>query len=1373
MEHARPPAELSLEGGPATRSESWRKWRKLFEVFLKASGVSKEPKEVQASLLVNLIGPAGYEVYNTFNFAKGESEDDIQCVLQKFENHFGTKPNITVRRFKFFTRNQDERETIDEYVTALRLLSQNCEFGDLQESLLRDKIVCGITNNTVRDRLLRTDELTLAKAIQVCQAAEISKEEGLCIEGGSEEVQVNAVFGRGASRQRGGGSGGGARSRGGAGGWRGRGRAAAAAGVCARCAGARCAGDDRCPARDALCFACDRKGHFSRVCERKKTTREVLNLSVNSNESEYEEMFYVNTITADKKLSKSSVEWVENILCNGKQIIIKIDTGSMINVISKKDFLKIGLSVKQLKPFTKLVHSFTGNRLPIIGTDDLTIVLKNKTYVLPFVVADFKCQNVLGLNACMALGLINHIDLISLDKYSNLFHGLGRLPGKYSICIDKNVQPVMCPTRKIPLGLKDKLSVELKRMEELGVVRKVNHPTDWVNAIVLVGKKDGSIRVCLDPRPLNRCVRRAQFTLPTVTELAVRLRGATHFSVLDARCGFWMVQLDDASADLCTFSTPFGRYQFLRLPYGISCAPEVFHGKLRQHLEDLEGVESFIDDVIVWGQSKEEHDKRLESLLQRAQTIGIKFNRDKCKFGVPEITYLGHRFDANGMKADDCKVKAILEMPHPTDRKALERFLGMVNYLSKFIQNCSECVNVLRGLLKKDVEWVWESHHSKAVENLKRKVASAPVLSLYSPEAPVVLSVDASSVALGAVLLQNDRPVEFASLTLTETQTRYAQIEKEMLAIVFAVERFRQYIYGRSDVIVHSDHKPLEALFNKPLVAVPARLQRMMMRVQGFDIKVVYVPGKYMYIADTLSRAALSESMHERVSEDVDVQTCFMLENVPFSEVKRKLIKKETELDGDCRQIMRYIKNGWPKNRREISEKINVFWPYREQLHCMDGMIFKGECVFIPRSIRKDMLRRVHEGHLGIERCKRRAREVMFWPGMGEDVEREVRRCEACALHAPRPRRQPLAPHAVPSAPWHKLASDIFEYRRKRYIILVDYFSNYVEVGELTGITSKQVINFMKSQFARHGIPAELVTDNGPAYSSMEFKKFMQEWEVHHVTSSPHYPQSNGKSERTVQTIKNLLKKCIDSNEDFNLSLLNFRSTPRNGMDSPAQMLMGRRLNTRLPISSNLLNEPVDKNRNYQAMLTKRRYMKEQYDRSAQPLGEVSVGDKATLVCHGDRKPVTIVARAQTPRSFIVEDRQGNKFRRSRAHLVVRMPTGSSVTSPTPLAPSASLSFRSNKSPSCGFDPRVVPGIIRRRRNEVAECENKEQLQMTNTASHTPSMLDSSLSSSFNSRVSKAAPSPSPSPPSVPIQRSRERTARMLANYIFGPNEKE
>nr|XP_034824747.1 uncharacterized protein K02A2.6-like [Maniola hyperantus] len=1016
MEHARPPTELVVEGGPASRADAWRTWRKQFQVFLKASGVAKEPADVQASLLINLIGPAGYDVFTTFTYDKGESEDNIGCLLKKFDEHFGTKPNITLARFKFFTRSQDSGETIDQYVTALRVLSQYCEFAQLRDSLIRDRIVCGISNNTVRDRLLRTEDLTLAKAVQICEAAEMSKEESRLIEASTTEASVDAI-------------------------WKESGRGAASA---------------------------SRGGGGGR-----------------------------------RRLRGTRAAW---------------------------------------------------------GT----------------------------------------------------------------------------------------------RMETLGVIRKVSHPTDWVNAIVVVAKKNGDIRLCLDPRPLNRAIRRAHYSLPTVTELAIKLRDAKYFSVLDARSSFWMIELDDASANLCTFGTPFGRYQFLRLPFGINCASEVFHAKIKQHLEGLEGTDSFIDDIIVWGRTKEEHDMRLESLLHRSKDIGIKYNFDKCKFCVQEIIFLGHKFNSNGMQPDDSKVKAILDMPYPSDRKALERFLGMVNYLSKFIPNYSESVAVLRNLLRKDSEWAWYSKHSEAVDTLKKKLSTAPVLALYSMELPVVVSVDASAHALGAVLLQAGRPVEFASLTLTDTQARYAQIEKEMLAIVFAVERFRQYLFGRRDITVQSDHKPLEALCGKSLASVPIRLQRMMMRIQGYDLKVVYTPGKYMYIADTLSRAALPDLMNDRISAEIESQTCFLIQNIRFSDEKLELVKKHIDSDPESKSIISYIVNGWPKHKKNVNENLRLFWQYRNALHYANGLIFKSDVLYIPQSLRKLMLDRVHEGHLGIDRCKRRARDVMFWPGMSRDVERAVRGCEACALHAPAPRVAPLNQHYVPNIPWQKLGSDIFEYKKKHYIILIDYFSNYVEVGMIRNLSSTSVINFLREQFARHGVPLELITDNSTAYSSLEFKKFMAEWDVRHVTSSPHYPQSNGKSERTVQTIKQLLKKCIDSGQDFYVSLLNFRTTSREGMDSPAQILMGRRLNTKLPINHKLLKEKVDNDANYSAILKRQKGIKQHFDKHATPLRDLSAGERVILADGVRRKPVSVVARAPEPRSYFVRDDAGRVCRRTRRHLIAR-----------------------------------------------------------------------------------------------------------------------
>ncbi|CAK1600456.1 unnamed protein product [Parnassius mnemosyne] len=392
---------------------------------------------------------------------------------------------------------------------------------------------------------------------------------------------------------------------------------------------------------------------------------------------------------------------------------------------------------------------------------------------------------------------------------------------------------------------------------------------------------------------------------------------------------------------------------------------------MRQLLEDLEGADSFIDDIIVWGRNKHEHDRRLIALLKRAREINLKFNKKKCKIAVEEVTYLGHIFDKNGMRPDPNKVKAISEMAQPSDRKSLERFLGAVNYLSKFIPCYSDRALPLTNLLKKDCIWRWELSEQTAFDKLKESVCTAPVLALYDVSQPVLLSVDASRDALGAVLLQVGRPVEYASRTLTDTQRRYAQVEKELLAIVFACERFHQYIFAKNDVVTETDHKPLESIFKMPLMSVPARLQRMMLRIQGYDLIVKYKPGKYMYISDALSRAPLPDlALDDKLDKKILCQVKLIVNSIPISNNKLTLIKNETKKDFDLCTLLNYIKLGWPHDKCNVIENLKKYWSLKNELYVVDDVIFRDNVVLVPRSLRTDMLKIVHEGHLGIDRCK-------------------------------------------------------------------------------------------------------------------------------------------------------------------------------------------------------------------------------------------------------------------------------------------------------------------------------------------------------------------------------------------------------------------
>ena len=402
------------------------------------------------------------------------------------------------------------------------------------------------------------------------------------------------------------------------------------------------------------------------------------------------------------------------------------------------------------------------------------------------------------------------------------------MPGEHQIVTDPSVSPVVHAPRKVPIALLPKLRVALDDMERDGIIVKCDKPTDWMSSLLIVEKKIGSPRLCLDPRDLNKAIKREHLVVPTCEDVTARLHGKrVFFSLIDMTNGFWQVCLDDESSRLCTFNTPFGRYHMRRLPFGISSAPEIFQKRNTQVFGDIDGVHIIFDDLIIAASDDSEHDQILRKVLERARANGVRFNRSKVQLRLPEVKYLGHLLSANGVRPDPDKVIAIREMPTPGDRKELLRFLGMTTYLSKFIPAYSTITDPLRLLLKKDALWQWHPEHDSAVSKLKEQVEKTPTLAYFNPNKPVVIQTDASSTGIGSCLLQDERPIAFASRSLTDAETRYAQIE-ELLAIVNACEKFSHYIYGHQTT-VHSDHKPLEAIWRKQINATSPRLQRMLL----------------------------------------------------------------------------------------------------------------------------------------------------------------------------------------------------------------------------------------------------------------------------------------------------------------------------------------------------------------------------------------------------------------------------------------------------------------------------------------------------------------------------------------------------------------
>ena len=329
----------------------------------------------------------------------------------------------------------------------------------------------------------------------------------------------------------------------------------------------------------------------------------------------------------------------------------------------------------------------------------------------------------------------------------------------------------------------------------------------------------------------------------------------------------------------------------------------------------------------------------------------------------------------------------------------------MLTYLGKFVPNLSQIAEPLRALLEQNSEWQWRHEHEENFRKLKKLPVNAPVLQYFRPDQPITLSVDASSKGLGAVLLQNGHPIAYASRALSTTQQRYAQIEKEMLAVVFGCTKFHEYIYGVPNVKVESDHKPLETILKKPLYQAPVRLQKMIMTVQKYSIDVVYHPGKYLVIADTLSRAFLPEPPDETLEAKFEVN---VISIVPISEAKWSQLKQNTQADDQLQKLLSVVKSEWPDKKQDIPTECSPYWNYRDEISMLEGVLFKGEKVIIPSSMHTEMLKCIHNSHLGIEKCKRRARDILFWPGMNSQIQDVVSNCCICNRYQRRNTKEPL-----------------------------------------------------------------------------------------------------------------------------------------------------------------------------------------------------------------------------------------------------------------------------------------------------------------------------------------------------------------------------
>jgi hypothetical protein len=1253
-------------------AENWRRFQDQWDNYVVAADLTEASSERQAAIFLTCVGGEAYDVYRSMTFASDAERKRIKPITDAFKAYCIGSVNVTYERYMFNRRIQETGERFDTYLGELRRMAKSCSFGEVEESMLRDRIVVGIRDDTTRHKLLQIRDLTLAKAVDICKASEDASRQLRAMTSSSATGEVQPITSsRGRSRYRPKPAGKSVNER------RqpseGRRPAETSNRKCQYCDRLHSKGKQFCPAYNKTCRLCNKVGHFQIVC---RSTKKPEVHAVDNDD----ELLVLSDELLTLKDRSSSERWYTRMLIDRLTVSFMLDCGATVNLIPAAIVAELGRT-SEIRQTDAALRMFDKTPLDISGVIQLPCehLRTGLTTVLDFYVTNKHSQAILGCRACVDLQLLKPItenicevaascsDTDLIAEYADVFEGLGKFAGTVHFDIDDTVPPVQTPLRRLPFGIRDKVAAELRRLETLGIIAPVTEPTKWVSALLVTMKANGDVRLCMDPKPLNRALKRVPHCMPTLTDVLPKLSKVKVMSSVDAKDGFFHCELDTESSYLTTTETPFGRIRWLRLPFGTSPSPELFQAKLMESIKDLSGISCVADDILVVGSGETEadaaadHHNNLRALLQRCRDKGIRLNKNKLKLNRKSLLYCGHLLTRRGVQADPRKVTAIKSMPAPVDRKGVLRLIGFATYLSKFCPRFSDVIEPLRSLAKRDNEFVWRPDpHERAFSELKRLIIEAPTLAYYDVTKPVTIQCDASQGGLGCTLLQDGRPVEFASKALNSTQQQYAQIEKELLAILFAMERFDSYVYARSDVIVETDHKPLIAIHKKSLNAAPKRLQRMLLRLQRYNYTLVYRPGSELVLADTLSRAypTMPADYKSETATDCWEEIAELDDDDPSLQHLQMVASKKTidqlsaaaAADPIYQLLIDQVKRGWPDDHTTVHPDLRVYSNFADELTVAGNFVYKGERVVIPQDAREDILNRLHAAHNGTNSCIRRARETVFYPGITADIKRLTETCDICRRHLYEEAKEPLMSYTTPSRPWERVGVDVFTQASQDYLVTVDYLSGYFEVDRLPSKKIDDITYVLRQQFARHGIPAEVVSDNSP-FNSASFAKFAQKWEFRHVTSSPGYPQSNGRAEAAVKTAKRIMQRATEAATDPLIALLEWRNTPNasSGL-SPCQVMFGRRTRTPLPTASRLLSTPTAPAA-AAALTASKEKQAQYYNKGTRKRAPLNVGQTVRIRFADDTWRKAQIIEQLPHRSYNVQLEDGTVRRRNSRHI--------------------------------------------------------------------------------------------------------------------------
>ena len=764
-----------------------------------------------------------------------------------------------------------------------------------------------------------------------------------------------------------------------------------------------------------------------------------------------------------------------------------------------------------------------------------------------------------------------------IEEFPDVLDDSGRVrpmkgpPMKIILRDDISVTPVKTLTaRRTPIHQEVEANIATQEALDNGIIVPQDGPTDWILPSFFVSKGAGQgQRLVTDFSPLNKYVKRPVHPFLCVDDTISSIPPtAKCFAKLDCKQGYFQIPLDKESSLLTTMLLPSGKYRYSRAPMGLNASSDEFCLRTDQALKGIPGMVKLVDDILIFAEDEDTLYRRVREVLQRCRSHGITISRKKLQIGR-EVPFAGYVVSGEGVRPDPERTEAISQFPRPQSRTELRSFLGLANTLGRYIPDLSIVTHPMRSLLKESNVFLWTEAQESSFLDTKRLLCSDLLVRHFDPKLQTTLITDASKLeGIGYVLLQHDpekpsepRLVRCGSRVLNPSERNYAPIELEALALVWAIEHCRLYLYGMQNPFkVITDHMPLVGLFKRFLDTVPnARLGRFKERVCDYHFIVEWAAGKTNQIADALSRKPLSQPctvsaiQSSPISPPIDPQIQEIIDHADADPEYQSIIKT---LMGDPNP--KAVPESHPA--RPYTSRDNL--PY---ISLRSGILCKGDRIIPPKSLRAKMLQLLHLSHSGISKTKQLAHQLFYWPTMNNEIVQLIQSCSSCQRLRPSQPTEPLL-HSVVSQPMDLVSVDLATLKGRDYLIMSDRYSSFLFVYPLQKTDTSSVLTKLLATFHDFGLPKRIRSDNGPQFRT-DFSAFCKANNIIHETSSPYNPQSNGAAEAAVKQAKHLLEKHNGYNASFLRGLSAWRNTPLPSKGrSPAELFLGRKLHGLWPI---------------------------------------------------------------------------------------------------------------------------------------------------------------------------------------------------------------